>query len=191
MKIIGEVRGVKVGVGIEINHDEETASLHREATRLMDAGDWDGSIAALYKAQERMRNSSTGFPIEQWVRLPLYLQQAGRFDEAMAEFNRLLDEVEALRGKEFCHHPERFWKGFSFHPKAVIFDKMRLACKRQNLPDQAAKYEALRDEYSAKHRQFQDEFRAWRKEDMEQKRKELEAKYPSLKKKGVVDSSTK
>lgn len=173
-KQVAEVMGVKITSSIIINRDEETAELHREATRLKDAGDWDGAVAALQKAQERMRKSNFSHTTESWVRLPLFLQQAGRFEEAMTEFNRLLDEVDDLMAKEFSHQPERFWAGFAYYPRVVIYNKMKVACKRQKLPDDAAKYEALRDEYRDKHEKFNKKFDTWHRKDMARKSAELD-----------------
>lgn len=141
--------------------DEESAELLREATRLKGEKDWNGAIEALKKADAR--TGTVG------VRLPLYLQQAGRFEEAMIGFNKLLSEVESQAAKDFSHHPERFWKGFSYYPRSHIYDKMRLACKRQKLPEEAAKYEVLRDEFLEKHEKFRREFDNWHRKDLEQR----------------------
>lgn len=127
--------------------DEETAELSREATRLKDAGDMDGAVQALKKVKDRTGTAG--------VRLPLFLQQAGRFDEAMVEFNILLSEVDEQYARDFSHQPEFIQKGQALHAKATIYDKMRLACKRQKLPEEAAKFESLRDN-------FRDEFEAYR-----------------------------
>lgn len=150
-----------IGVQMTATIDEESAELLREATRLKSEKDWNGAIEALKKADAR--TGTVG------VRLPLYLQQAGRFEEAMAGFNKLLAEVESQAAKNFSHHPERFWKGFSYFPRSNIYDKMRLACKRQKLPEEAGKYEALRDEFLEKHEKFSREFDNWHRKDLEQR----------------------
>lgn len=185
-----EVNGITITSGFVINKDEETASLHREATRLKDAGDWDGAVAALQKAQDRMRKSNFSHTTEGWLRLPLFLQQGGRFDESMDEFNRLLNEVDERMANEFSHQPKRFWLGFAHHPRSVIYDKMRVACKRQKLLVEADKYETLRDEFRDKGEKFKKKFDAWHSKDMERKRAELEKEYPSLARR-KIDSSAK
>ena len=167
---MGLTGNITITSSLIINRDEEIAALHREATRLKETGDWDGAVAGLREAQVRMRESSTSYPIETWVRLPLFLKQAGRFEEAMLEFSRQLDEIDGRIAKEFSHQPERFWSGFAYHPRAVIYDKMRVACKRQKLPEEAGKYEVLRDEYREKGEKFRTEFDAWNRKDMAHKR---------------------
>lgn len=134
--------------------DEEISALHREATRLKDVGDLDKAIAALQKAQNLMRRSNVVNTTESWLRLPLFLQQGGRFDEAMVEFNRILAETDTRIANEFSHQPEFAQHGFTHHVRATIYDKMRAACKRQNLGDEAARYLALRNEYMEKDEQF-------------------------------------
>lgn len=99
-KKVVEVAGITITSNFVINKDEETAALHREATRLRDAGDLDSAIVALQKVQERMRKSSFSNTAERWVRLPLFLQQAGRFNEAELEFQRLLDDLPDLARRE-------------------------------------------------------------------------------------------
>jgi tetratricopeptide (TPR) repeat protein len=143
--------------------DEEIAALHREATRLKDAGDWDKAIAALQKAQNMMRRSNVANTTESWLRLPLFLQQGGRFDEAMEEFNRLLAETDARIANEFSHQPEFAQYGFTHQVRATIYNKMRVACKRQNLLDETARYKALHDEYMGKDEQFRVAFEKYKK----------------------------
>lgn len=73
--------------------DEATAALHRLATNQADAKDWDGAIASLRSAHQRMCSSTVSYPAATWCRLPLYLQRAGRYDESMAAFDTLLADL--------------------------------------------------------------------------------------------------
>lgn len=165
---VGEIKGrgdSGVSISLIINRsseDEEVSAHHREATQLKDAGNLNKAIAALQKAQNLMRRSNVANTTEGWLRLPLFLQQGGRFDEAMEEFNRLLVETDARIAKEFSHQPEFAQHGFTHHVRATIYDKMRVACKRQKLPDEVEKYKALSDEFLDKHEKFQ---KVWKKYD--------------------------
>lgn len=81
--------------------NDEVAGLLRLATSHADAGDWGIiSIATLFAARERMLVSQTIYPMETWCRLPLYLSRAGRFDEAIAEFDWLLADLPRRADKE-------------------------------------------------------------------------------------------
>lgn len=171
-----------LSISLVINTDEVSAELQREATRHKKAGDWDKAIECLKKARDR---ADTGD-----LRLPVFLQQAGRFDEAMVEFERILSGVDARCARDYSHHPEFAQHGFTHHVRAQIYDKMRLACKRQKLPAEVAKYEALKEEFWEKHYDFQPVWEKYWKEDMARKRADLESRYPSLARNNV-DSAAK
>jgi tetratricopeptide (TPR) repeat protein len=111
--------------------DPETDSLLREATQWADAKEWDRAIACLEKADARMQVSPVIYPILTWLRLPLYLQKAGRFDEAMAEFERLMQETPDRIARHFAHRPKAERGKFVRHEKSVIKDKMALAKERE------------------------------------------------------------
>jgi hypothetical protein len=72
---------------------DRASSLHREATKLNDAGDVDGAITLLREAKTFLERSSVGFGDATWDRLPRLLQRVGRFDEAMAEFDYLIADL--------------------------------------------------------------------------------------------------
>jgi tetratricopeptide (TPR) repeat protein len=142
-----------IGASMTATIDEETSELKREATRLKNVGDWDGAIAALIKAKDRTDSDD--------LRLPIFLQQAGKFDEAMIEFNRILSRVDEQYSREFSHQPVFIQQGQALHAKATIYDKMRLACKRQKLSDEASRYAAICEEYREKfdaYREVADEY---------------------------------
>lgn len=158
-EVIAEANGIAVSsqIFVRSRSNSRISVLHREATQLKDSGEWDKAIAALQEAQELMRKSDEIHTIERWLRLPIFLQQGGRFDEAMQEFNRLLDELNDRTADEFDHQPEFIQRGATYHQRAAIYNKMKVACKRQKLPEEAAKYEKLRDEYYAKHEEYMKE----------------------------------
>ena len=74
--------------------DEKLAKLLKQATSFKDKGDWNSAIRTLAEAKELMLVSPVSYPAETWCKCPLYLQQAGRFKEAMTEFQFLLDDLE-------------------------------------------------------------------------------------------------
>ncbi len=95
--------------GFGFARDDETSALSRKATALKDAGDWDGAINILREVKERIWASPVNFGIDAWCRLPLVLQQAGRFEESELEFEKLLEEVPRMARKfSFMDQPEIF-----------------------------------------------------------------------------------
>jgi len=85
--------------GFGFVRDDETSALARKATALKDTKDWDGAIITLREMKERMWTSPVNFGIDAWCRLPLVLQQAGRFEESEREFEELLEEVPRMARK--------------------------------------------------------------------------------------------
>ena len=62
----------------------------REASERKDANDFDGAIRLLKRSCEEIKRENVLYPVEAFLRLPSYLQQAGKTREAWQEFNKLL-----------------------------------------------------------------------------------------------------
>lgn len=139
-----------IGISISLinNYDVGISNLEKQATEFKKAKDWNSAIECLKKARE-LRGYSTD-------RLPLFLQQAGLFNEAMTEFKRLLDEVDPYCASMFSHQPKTIQRGQSYHMRASIYNKMRLACEREKLLEEASKYALSSDKYSLKFREYSD-----------------------------------
>lgn len=154
---ITQVGPLTVTASIVVNRnplDERISELHKQATAYK-GDNWDAAIACLREASDLMRQSN-GYPTERWTRLPVFLQQAGRFEEAMAEFERLLTEVESRIATEFDHQSEHVRTMHVHGEYARIYDKIRMVCQRQKLKGEAEKYAKLAQENDAKY----DEMRA-------------------------------
>jgi hypothetical protein len=68
--------------------DPSVDVLLKLATERKEAGDLDGAIEALLTARPGM--SPDVYPIQSYLKLPLYLQRTGRFQEAWLDINHLL-----------------------------------------------------------------------------------------------------
>ena len=106
------------------DRDPELERLSKEATAARGAKDWPRAIAALRMADERMAGKPIGYGIEGWLRLPLFLAEAGRWDEAKIEFLRLLNDLRVLGP----------WEVPKWSQRGTIFDKMRLSLQRAGKP---------------------------------------------------------
>lgn len=78
-----------VELEITISETEYEPSYFVKATAFKEAGDWLSAINTLYEAKGYLLQAGETYDIETWCKLPLYLQQAGRFEEAMKEFDWL------------------------------------------------------------------------------------------------------
>ncbi|MGD0259942.1 MAG: hypothetical protein ABSD29_08955 [Verrucomicrobiota bacterium] len=97
----------------------KSATAHREAGRL------DKAINDLIEAYRVISKGDVGYPVETYLRLPLFLQEAGRPNEAWIQFYSLLQQGFHLMPRDSCLTP-------MFH--SAIYDKMRLFLQRQGAP---------------------------------------------------------
>lgn len=120
------------------------SSLGRQATEAKKSGDMKQAIELLL--EQRRVAESAGFKpeAETLLRLPLYLQAAGRFAEAVEEFGRLLsmaDLAYKVAGDEACSPARKIYSAAIW--RAKVYDKMRLAYSRQGDPAGADEYAEL------------------------------------------------
>lgn len=85
MGLLGKIFGSKVA-------NKTSGELLKEATQLKKAGDWDGAIEALRQAYKNAKSEGVSYGADFYLRLPKYLYEAGRADEAWSEYNRALTE---------------------------------------------------------------------------------------------------
>lgn len=109
----------------DIDHDE----LLKKATALKKDGDIDAAINSLRSAYKQLEKQGIRYPIRTYLRLPLYLQEAGRNDEAWAEFNALLRAPESDFMLSMNH--------------SIIHDKMRLFLQREGKISLAVRFDVL------------------------------------------------
>lgn len=120
--------------------DEELMRLNREATAAKKAKDWPRAVECLRLAIARTGETSS-------LRLALFLQQAGRFDEAMAEFNLLLSDVKPRIGRELAHAGPYARRSSVACDLMRIYDKIRLACQREKRLGDADRYAGLYEQH--------------------------------------------
>lgn len=90
MGLFGKIFDSKVAI-------KTSGELLKEATQLKKAGDWDGAIQSLRQAYKNSKSEGISYGADVYLRLPKYLYEAGRSDEAWSEYNRAL--IEGLDGK--------------------------------------------------------------------------------------------
>ncbi len=142
---------MKISIEVNRSHEREKAArLGREATALKSSGDMDVAIQCLREVKRLMVANPSGCTVQQWLRLPLYLQLAGRFDEAMGEFQELLASpplARDLRATGRRLESKDVLNMLLHSDFAAIYDKMRLACRREGLTEEAEQYRRLADEH--------------------------------------------
>jgi tetratricopeptide (TPR) repeat protein len=145
--------------------DEQIAALHREATTLK-SSNWDAAIACLKQAATLMRKRKGGYTIGCWLRLPVFLQQAGRFTEAVKELERLIKETPARVKNESPPDASTTWLEYRMHVDLkYIYDKMRLVHKREKRYSEAAQYADMSEEHDKRANELWEVLEAEREQD--------------------------
>ena len=130
------------------SRDDETAALLREATRWADEKNWPQALACLEQAHERMQTSPVSYPIETWLKRPLYLQKARQFDKALAVCQQLIEDTPRRIAHGAPQAKPKQQKALQHSDLGVIFSKMSLICKREKQREQAEEY-ARQEAYHA------------------------------------------
>lgn len=129
--------------GVKGAFGSEEYRLDREATACRRAGDWAGAIAAL-----RQRKALMGV---EWAddKLAKYLQQAGRFDEAMDEIQWLLDHSQARERQALGHQPVSAQQAGHATNCMLIHRAAALICRRAGDATREAQHRELAGRYTA------------------------------------------
>lgn len=123
--------------------ETELQRLNKRATALKKAGDMDGAITTLRRAK-----ASQGDLYED-MKLALYLQQAGHFDESMVEFDWLLEHSTDWAQSMFSHQPNSIIQAQRASWCARIHAKAQLACEREKRLDLAAEHGQRASKYTS------------------------------------------
>jgi tetratricopeptide (TPR) repeat protein len=118
-------------------NDEQTMdanTLLKEATEKKARDDMTGAVESLRQAYKAIARTDIIYGAETFLRLPLYLQAAGRIEEAWQVFQKLLKE-----GYPNQLHDD----GIQPMDKSIIYDKMRVFLEREKRHNEAVKYAVL------------------------------------------------
>lgn len=115
----------------ERNKVRSAKDLLKMATEKKESGNVDEAIELLRKAYTAIGNDHIVYSVSTFLRLPLYLQKAGRNDEAWREFNLLLTRVYPNQIQNVELLPMEH---------SQIYDKMRLFLQRENKYDLAIRF---------------------------------------------------
>ena len=100
----------------------------KEATYKKNSGDVESAIILLRKAYLEISKTTISYPVETFLRLPLYLQAINKTDEAWQEFNNLIEFGFPNQMKDHDLVP---------FDESAIYDKMRLFLQREGKNDLA------------------------------------------------------
>lgn len=169
--------------------------LERLATQYKKDGDWAGALACLYEVKNNLEDFDDPHYFTVALRFVLYLQAAGKFEEAKFELQSLVDELDYIVELKIGHHSDDkdydvYFASTQNTLLSEIFDTARKIYKRENLIEEAndfenkaiqfrienqANSEYLREQRSIRIREWQEERERDRQEyeRWEQKQAEL------------------
>lgn len=130
--------------------------LRRRATQYKRDGDWDNALRCMKEVHDIwMTTTPGGTTAEGWTKYPLYLQQAGRYSEAITVFHQILAAANLIIERDLENSPPFIRRGYANHFRFVLYDKMRLAAKREKVTTDAERFEALAEEAKMAFESFQ------------------------------------
>jgi len=122
-------------------------ALLKEATRLKTQGDMKGAVEALEAANIAIAKGKTEYAVDTFVKLPLYLQQAGRGKEAVDKLIQLLDKYPSSWGQPFHRDNDGMIQSHLEKQRAIVYDKLRLVLQREKRYEEAIPYAVLAETY--------------------------------------------
>ncbi|MDK4685420.1 hypothetical protein QDY72_09660 [Kingella negevensis] len=122
--------------------------LHGTATQFKKT-QWDLAIECLFRAKEIDGQNGEWQSIHNYLRLPLFLQQAGFFESSKFEFIQLINQLGEIVEREAKYHNQKalYKKWLNHLYLSLVFDKIRLSFKREKLNEQAEYFENLAKQY--------------------------------------------
>ena len=118
--------------------DEQAHQFLRDATMHHDNKNFDAAIESLRSAYALLNPLFSNYPMSVWVRLPLYLQKAGRFNESMHGFGLLIEKISERERPSYLSEVQH--RAQTATDLAFVFDKVRLTAQREKQFDMMAYY---------------------------------------------------
>lgn len=128
---------------VVFQRDEYLADLNRQATAAKDRKDWDSAVQMLRQAKAHQGE------MYQDTRLASFLQQSGLFDEAMAEFEWLLQRVPEQCKAQAASQSQTYLHSCMARRYETVHNAIRIAAKRAKKADLVEKHRALVDTYQS------------------------------------------
>ncbi len=143
---LGDIRREKAGRSYKLylpeGPEQKISNLHKKATAAIAEKNLEEAVAYLEEAQKLMAVEE-GYPIERYLRLPNYLQQAGRMTDAEAIFKELLAtwqqgyEQSAIHSQwRIACNRERDYHGACLHGVHSILWTCVSCAEQERLPEE-------------------------------------------------------
>ncbi|HHT7762495.1 hypothetical protein [Pasteurella multocida] len=138
---------------------------------------WGLSLACLFKAKKLLYCKGSAPLLQQMTRLPIFLQQAGLFEESKSELQELFDNVEHYVESQIhsmSENQELSRKYYKANYLNHLFDKARLIYKREKLNELSNKFNLIALDYAKEADVYSRELAKCRQERLNKFQKERE-----------------
>ena len=155
--------------------DEQISALNKQATQYS-INDLNKAIECLEMVWKLIPQTNTNYGAKGYVRLPNFLQQAGRFNEAKIKFNDLLNMADHYAERMGQSHDlKEYYQPFSKELfLSEIYDAMRIVYKREKLIADADHFKKLSEFHYEESQKYSEQLRIARNKMLEPHRKRHE-----------------
>lgn len=119
----------------------------KKASELAKSGSLDAAIKALESAELAMSQGEVDYSPAVLCRLPMYLQEAGRGQEAVDKLIDLLGRYPSAWGKPLRRDQVGMFQGHIESQRGTVYDKLRLVLQREQRYLEAIPYAILAETY--------------------------------------------
>lgn len=159
------------------DNDQKISELNKQATQYS-SSDINKAIECLEVVWELIPNAMMNYGAKGYVRLPKFLQQAGRFDEAKQKFNELilLADYHAEQASK-THDLKEFYCPFCKELfLSEVYDAMRIVYKREKLMEDVEHFKKLSEFHYQESQKYGEQLDGARKKQLDQHRKKFHEK---------------
>lgn len=165
--------------GKKTDSEQKISALGKQATQYSGDNNLDAAILCLEQMWELIYESKSYYA-QSLVRLPKFLQQAGRFHDAKRRFEELITLAPIAAQKYGKDHDfsELYIPSLEHHFLHDVYDAMRIVYKREKQIECSNKYKALAQEHLSMAQNFGKQLEAARFKQLEKHRawlKEMES----------------
>lgn len=156
-------------------NDKKISELNKQATQLQ-YSDYNKAIECLEIVWKLIPNAMMNYGAKGYIRLPIFLQQVGRFEDAKQRFNELTHMAEhyAIQISQNHDLKEYYYPFCKEHFLSEVYDAMRIVYKRENLIEDADHFKKLSEFHYEESQKHGEQLRGARKKMIDQHRKRYE-----------------
>ncbi|WKS99773.1 hypothetical protein NYR30_00295 [Gallibacterium salpingitidis] len=141
---------------------DDDYNLAKLATTYKKAGDWNGALVCLYELKDRLYQIEDTDYFQVGLRLALYLQSAGKFEEAKFELDRLLNDIDTIVNLKLSNYLYPDMKNLAFASSKsallfALFDTARKIYQKEEILDMVDYFKSQADFFKEQNQRLNSE----------------------------------